>query len=312
MADIVNQVLPILILLGVGVWIRRARFISPATVDDVRKLIVNLALPSVLFIAFLDVELKRSDSLIVVATFAICVVLLLVGRALRPRFGGNHEYFPMLMTGFEAGMLGIGLFGTTYGLDNIGAFALVDLGHELFIWFVFLAVLLAMRDGRQEPGRLFRAFVASPVVIAIIAGLVGNFTGIGADLRQWVVTGGAINAIELLAGLTGPLILLVVGHGIHLDTGHIREAVVPIAARFAVALVLAIVLPPLLIGELLEGGPLQQAALFTLLILPPPFIIPLYMREGDEAERRYVNNVLSLYTLLSIAAFIIYVTVNPL
>jgi predicted permease len=311
-ADIVNQVLPILLLLGVGVWARHAGFVSAATVADIRKLIVNLALPSVLFLAFLDVELERRDSLIVISAFAICAALLLLGRALRVRLGGGHEYFPMLMTGFEAGMLGISLFGTAYGLDNIGAFAVVDLGHELFIWFVFLAVLLAMRDGSRHPGRLFRAFVTSPVIVAIVAGLAGNLAGLGEDLRRWVLTGGVIHAVEFLAGLTVPLILLVVGYGIHLDPGHIKETVRPLAVRFGIALVLAIALPPLLIGHLLGGGPFLEAALFTLLILPPPFIIPLYMREDDHDERRYVNNVLSLYTLLSIAAFIVYVSVNPL
>jgi predicted permease len=311
-ADIINQVLPILLLLGVGIWARRVGFISAATIADLRKLIVNLALPSVLFLAFLDVELERRDSVIVISTFVICVALLVLGRSLRTRFGGGHVYFPMLMTGFEAGMLGISLFGTAYGLSNIGAFAVVDLGHELFIWFVFLAVLLAMRDESRRPGRLARAFVTSPVIVAIIAGLAGNLAGIGEELGRWALTGGFIHALDFLAGLTVPLILLVVGYGIHLEPSHMREAVAPLAVRFGVALALALVLPPVLIGKLLDGDALSQAALFTLLILPPPFIIPLYMREDDHDERRYVNNVLSLYTLLSVTTFIIYVTINPL
>jgi hypothetical protein len=70
------------------------------------------------------------------------------------------------MTGFESGMLGISLFGSAYGLSQVGYFAVVDLGHELFIWFFFLALLLAKRDGIRSPGRLFGAFIRSPVIIA--------------------------------------------------------------------------------------------------------------------------------------------------
>lgn len=91
-----------------------------------------------------------------------------------------------------------------------------------------------------------------------------------------------------------------------------REAVAPVAIRMAVTLPLALVLPPLLAGNLLGSNDYAQAALFTLLILPPPFILPLHMRSGIDDERRYVNNVLSLYTLVSILLFIGYLTVNPL
>ncbi len=304
--------LPILLLLAVGFAMRRFRFVSAETVDDLRKIVVNVALPAVLFAAFLDVELQSSDLVIVGATFAICVALFLVGKLLAPRLGDGHEYFPFLMTGFEAGMLGISLFGTAYGLDRVGAFAVVVLGHELFIWFVFLALLLARRDGGGGPGQLLRSFFASPVIVAILVGLIANLAGIGESLREWPVTGGIMNALVFLAGLTVPLILLIVGFGIHLDRAGINEALAPVAARLAVVIPLALVLPWLLIEDLLGGNEYSQAALFTLLILPPPFIIPLFMRPGIEDERRYVNNVLSLYSLVTVAAFIVYLAVNPI
>ena len=311
-ADITNQVLPILILLAIGLVSRRFRFVSDGTVDDLRKVVVNLALPAVLFPAFLDVELEASDTVVVIATFAICVVLYLFGSLLKPRFGADHEYFGFLMTGFEAGMLGISLFGTAYGLDQIGAFAVVALGHELFIWFVFLALLLAVRDGVGGPGQLVRSFFRSPVIVAILAGIAANLAGLADSLRDWPITGGAMNTLGFLAGLTVPLILLIVGYGIHLDLRGFREALAPVAIRLAVIAPLALILPPLLMGTMLGGDSYSQAALFTLLVLPPPFIIPLYMKQGIDGERRYVNNALSLYSLVSIAAFITYLAVNPL
>ncbi len=50
---IINRVLPILLLIGLGYTIRRRRFLPESTVDDLRKIAVNLALPSVLFVSFL-------------------------------------------------------------------------------------------------------------------------------------------------------------------------------------------------------------------------------------------------------------------
>lgn len=312
MSDIINRVLPILLLLAVGAGMRRARFISASTVADLRKIVVNFALPAVLFTAFLDVEFTSSDLALVAATFVLSVALYALGLLLRARFASEHEYFPFLMTGFEAGMLGISLFGSAYGLDKVGFFAVVDLGHELFIWFVFLALLMVKRDGIRDPRQLVASFFASPVIIAILAGVVANLLDLGQDLRDWPVTGGVMNTLGFLAALTVPLILVIVGYGIHLDTAGMREAVVPVATRMAVTLPLALILPPLLAGNLLGSNDYAQAALFTLLILPPPFILPLYMRSGIDDERRYVNNVLSLYTVVSILLFIGYLTLNPL
>ncbi|MEN8235482.1 MAG: AEC family transporter [Actinomycetota bacterium] len=312
MTEIINRVLPIILLIALGFWIRRSGFVTQRTVDDLRKIVVNLALPAVLFTAFLDLALESRSGVVAVATFLLSIVLYLLGRALRPRFGARHDYFPFLMTGFEAGMLGISLYGAAYGLERIGSFAIVDLGHEIFIWFVFLALLLAKRDGTRHPRTLLRSFIRSPVVIAIIAGIALNFVGARDVMYEAPIIGGVMNTLAFMGTLTVPLILLIVGYGIRLDRRGFKEALIPVVVRATILLPLAFVLPPLLMSHLLGADEYAQAALFTLLVLPPPFIIPLYMKQGMDDERRYVNNVLSLYTLVSIAVFIGYVSLNPL
>lgn len=312
MADIINRVLPILLLLGLGFLMRTTRFIAESTVADLRRLVVTVALPAVLFVAFLGVELEPGDALVVVFVFALCTALYLLGRSVQPAVAPDHEYFPFLMSGFEAGMLGISLFGSAYGISRLGAFAVVDLGHELFIWFVLLALLLAKRDGARHPTALLGAFIKSPVIIAILAGIVANLLGLGDRVYDWPVTGGVMNTLDFLAGLTVPLILLIIGYGLKLDLAGIRTALVPVATRFVVVLPLAIILPPMLRGNVLSDSPYAEAALFTLLVLPPPFIIPLYMREGESTERRYVNNTLSLHTLVSVLIFVVYLAIDPI
>jgi hypothetical protein len=54
--------------------------------------------------------------------------------------------------------------------------------------------------------------------------------------------------------------------------------------------------------------PLFGAAVLVMAVLPPPFVIPLYMREGvnagdaDHQERGYVTDTLSLGTLATLVA----------
>jgi hypothetical protein len=103
-----------------------------------------------------------------------------------------------------------------------------------------------------------------------------------------------------------------VGYGIRLDRRGIKEASTLVIIRLALLLPLAFFLSAFLIRHLLGLNEYFQAALFTLLILPPPFIIPLYMRSGMDDQRRYVNNVLTLYTLISIMIFCVYFILKSL
>jgi predicted permease len=305
--DIINRVLPILFLIGLGSWIRQRHFLADSTIDDLRKIIVNLALPSVLFISFLNMELKAKYIVIFVTLFVLCIILYLWGRFLKRRLNIQQTYYPFLMTGFEYGMLGVSLFGSAYGLEHIGYIAIIDLGHELFIWFVFLALLLVERDGLQDPGQLLGAFFRSPVIIGILSGLLFNVLGAQDFLTDRPVTGAIMATLGFLSNLTIPLILIIVGYGIKLDLHGIRETLPVIAVRLVILIPLALLLNIVLIRGLLDLEKPFEIALFTLLILPPPFILPLYAR----GEKSYINNVLTLYTVVSITIFTVFFIVNP-
>ncbi|MBE2222859.1 MAG: AEC family transporter [Anaerolineae bacterium] len=309
--EIINRVLPILLLLFLGFWLRRTHFISEEVIDGLKKIVVNIALPAVLFTSFLQVEFQPSFFVVFIVIFLMCVLLYGVGIALRPRVAPNHDYFPFLMTGFEMGMLGFSLFGSAYGMANLPFIAVIALGHEIFIWFVFLPLLLAKRDGIQRPFELLKSFFKSPVIIGILAGIVGSALGLQAALYEWPVTGGIMTTMNFLASLTIPLILIVVGYGIKLERADAGDTSRVVAIRLAILLPLALLINGIIIRGLLHLPPAYEAALFVLMIMPPPFIIPLFMRKDSSTEVRYVNNTLALYSLVSIVIFALYFVLNP-
>ena len=308
--QMVNRVLPILILIALGHWIRRRNFLAETTVEDLKKIAVNLALPAVLFTSFLQIELKSAYLVIFGVVFALCLALFWLGRLLRRQLHVRHTYFPFLITGFEYGMLGVSLFGSAYGLENIGYIAVVDLGHEIFIWFVFLALLLIKRDNLRDPGQLVQAFFKSPVIVAILAGIILNLAGVQEALDRLPVTGALMSTLQFLGNLTIPLILIIVGYGIKLDRQGVRDALGVILIRLVILIPLALVLNVFLIRNLLHLERPFEDALFTLFILPPPFIVPLYARPEMIEEKRYINNVLTVYTVVSVAIYTVYLIIT--
>jgi predicted permease len=311
--QIINRVLPIVLLLALGYVIRTRRFLSHLTIDELRKFVINVTLPAVLFISFLEIELKSAYLIIFGLIFGLCVLLFLLGQLLKKQLKIAYDYFPFLTTGFEYGLLGVSLFGSGYGLEQIGTIAIVDLGHEIFVWFFFLPLLLLKRDGRQSLGGIGRSFVTSPVVLAILTSLALNLLGVADALPTLPVTGAIITTLTFLGSLTIPLILLIVGYGIEIDRRGLRTALSLVALRLALLIPLAMLINVFVIRGLLQLDGYFEAAVFTLLILPPPFIVPLYTRPTlPLAEKQTINNVLIVHTLVTIALYIVYVALNPL
>jgi predicted permease len=311
--QIINHVLPILFLISVGYWIRHKKFLVETTIEELRKIVVNLALPAVLFVSFLNIELKPSYFVIFGFAFLLCVLLFLLGKFIRRHFNIQYSYFPYLITGFEYGMLAISLFGGAYGLEKIGYIAVVDLGHEIFIWFAFLPLLLVKRDGVQNLREVARSFLSAPVVAAILASVLLNVLGARELLYQLPVTGALMATFEFLGNLTVPLILLIVGYGIKITRDGWRDALLVVIIRLGILVPLALILNAYLIQGLLQLDKFFEAALFTLLVLPPPFIVPLYVRSDlSVEEKQYINNVLTMYTVISVTVFLVYFVMNPL
>ncbi|MCX6066837.1 MAG: hypothetical protein NT121_13935 [Chloroflexi bacterium] len=303
---IINRVLPIILLIILGNWIQRRKFLSESTIDDLRKLVVNLALPSVLFLTFVQLELKLTYLVIFALIFFLCLALFGLGYWIKRQFNIQHSYFPFLMTGFEYGMLGVSLFGGAYGLEKLGYIAVLALGHETFIWFVFLTFLLIKRDGIQESQQLVKIFFKAPVIIAIFAGVILNLLGAKTLLFQAPISGAFMATFQFLANLVVPMILLIVGYSIQLDRKGIKAAFPVPVLRLTILIPLALAINFFFIRGWLHLDPIFEAALFTLVVLPPPFIIPLYMPSDLVEEKTYVNNVLALYTIFSIVIFIVY------
>ena len=311
MIQIINRMLPIIVLLAVGKLLRQTRFIAETTVLEMKKIVVNLALPAVLFLSFLTVDLEPEYFWFLPLILAYCVVLYFLGLLFNRLLKVDGEYFPFLITGFEYGMLGVSLFGAAYGLEQIGKIAIVDLGQETFIWFIYVALLLHKQEGETNLGKLLKMFATSPVIIAIIAGLGLNLIGLSEGLIETPVVGGLLSAVELIGSLTIPLILIVVGYGIQIDMGEFFYSARVILIRLLINIPAALIINHFIVGRLLGLDAGFRAALFTLLILPPPFILTLFMKQEDKKELHRVDNTLTLHALVTIFVFLIFYALNP-
>ena len=303
MLKTILSVLPLILLFATGFLLQKLSFFKQSTIIDLKKIVANLALPALLFSAFVSLEFERKFLLVVVTMFVICLVMLFIGVGIRKLLKIESEYFPLLMAGFEMGMLGYALFLSIYGSENLSTFALVDLGQVLFVFFVLMGLLLQKKTGLRKKSELLKSFVSSPVIIAIIAGLAVSF------LKQVIDPNIFFNSINEFLNLTGsltvPLIALVIGYELSIKKDGLLLSLQTIIIRKVLLAVLAIVVNLLIIRNVLELPKIYEYAVFTMFMLPPPFVISIYMKQEDRANLNYVVNTLSLSTVVSVLAVIL-------
>ncbi len=301
---LIGSVAPILVLIVLGALLARTSVLDDATVAGLKRIIVNVALPAVLFTTFLKTRFEPEHLWLVLLVFGLCVALLTLGRVLP--VGPPSRYRPFLFTGFELGMMGFALFAAGFGADQLPALGVLALGHEVFIWFIFVSLLRATGERKRTPSALLRELATSPTIIAILAGLAANFAGFGGVLSTGVVGGTLTTTLNYLAAVVVPLVLLIVGYGTRLTWRGVRQALPLVATRLPLATALALLLGRFVLSDWWGLDPIYAKALFTLLVLPPPFIVPLFSPAERAADAEYANNVLSLYSVASVAAFVTY------
>ena len=309
--DALAKVLPVILLLLLGATLNKIKFLRPETVGELKKLVVNVTLPAVLFLAFARATLELNYLLIVVIVFSLCVLALLLGRWIQPLTGIQAPYFPSLLTGFEAGMMGYAIFSSVYGAENVYKFAVVDLGQVTFVFFVLVPLLERLSSGPKPFAATVANFFRTPVILGILGGIIANRIGLLALLSSWPVSASLVTTLEIIAGLTTPLVAIVIGYEMRLKAGDLARPAGTIGLRLLYWVPLGVLLCVLVVGRVLRLDAVFQAAVMTMFILPPPFVIPLFMRSASEGERTYVVNTLSLATLVTLFAFALVGVLYP-
>lgn len=305
------KVLPVFLLILLGVVLRWRRLVQPDSIGDLTKLVVNVTLPAALFLAFSQVTIEPQYILIAAIMASACVAALLLARMLDGPLGIGSPYMPSLLTGFEAGMMGYAIYAAVYGQANIYKFGIVDLGQVLFVFFVLVPGLERLVSGPRPFRDTALGFFKTPVILAILGGLIVKQLGLASLAEGNPLLDSVVETLRLLSGMTTPLVALVIGYGLQLRAGTLGKPARTITARLLIWVPFGLALALLVVGDWLGLDQEFQAAVMTMVILPPPFVIPLFMPNAGEQDVNYVLNSLTLATLVTLMLYPLVPVVFP-
>ena len=301
MIDVMQTILPVIVMLAIGIICRRTGLINREGIGALKNVVVNITLPAVLLNAFATTSYTFMDVVVPLLMFGVCFIAWALGKAAGKALRMPSRFVPFLTTGFEAGMLGYALFNMLYGSGRTAEFARIDLGQVLFV-FTLYKVLLAMDSNEKaDVGKLVREMALSPIIIAIIAGVLLGATGLYRALEPSGISGMLDACTAFVSAPTGAIILLTIGYDLVLDDIPWAQTAKVVGLRLVIMLALRTALVALL-GILWPQANLT-AAINVMFILPPPFVLPVFADDAD--QRTYVSSALSVSTLVAIFGFAI-------
>ena len=293
--SIIQTALPVLLTLALGILCRSRGFLSREGVDTLKKVVVNLTLPFVLFNAFATAEYSLSAMVQPAIIFVCCTVMLGLGFLLVRVTKSQGRLTPFLSSGFEAGMLGFPLFAMLFPDKSLSAFAIPVLGQELFVFTLYKTLLV----GKTSLKAVLKDIFSNPILIAVLLGLAVGATGLYDKLHVWGVGSVVDTVTSFLSAPTGMIILLCVGYDLVPGEISWKKTGGLVAMRLGIA--------GMMLGALIAlnrtalRGMMFEGALALLFILPPPYIIPIFSDEPD--ERVQISSALSLLTLATMILF---------
>lgn len=312
MEELIKRIIPVFLLILVGYIIKKKDILSDCGVKTLKTLIVTIFLPASLFFAFLDSDLTSKYLFLIAGVFIFCVLLYLIGLIFKKTAILDSIYGAEFFTGFEFGMVGIALFSGIFGVKALPVIALIGMGHEFFIWFVYLPLLQSHSDQYKTSFKdILISFAKSPIIISIVAAIILNKTGLALAVRENYISGGFITAIEWFSSVTIAVVLLVLGASLKFDNIKISRSIKFLLLRFVIvgaASLAAFFVVNRFIPDLPDLFPY---AWLTFFLLPPPYIIPIYVPDEHKEENVFLSNTIMLYTLFSLAVFVVVLFIFP-
>jgi len=230
---VIQILAPILLLVLLGVFLGRLRFLGPGFLGDLNKLVFWVALPALLFRSVAHAEHPGPQTfpllLLLIAATGVCALAgwisagllrlppLSRGTLSQSAFRGNLAYIgiPVLSYAFE-GMAGRReAFGT----------AVIVLAFLMAFYNILAVVVLSLGHKGERPVRTaLKSIFTNPLLLAGLAGIPLAFTRTGLPLFL-------DRTLESLGGATVPVALLCIGGSLaHARIGERAGGIVAAAA----------------------------------------------------------------------------------
>ncbi len=301
--DVLRLILPLFIIIFVGYLLRKTGFAREGFVDELNRLVYFIGLPALLFSESSGVDLDALAGGAAAIAFPIIVAITtLIGFAATLPLPFRQRG-PVIQAGFRANLayLGLPIVSTTLGGEVLGTVAIViAVGVFINTLMSILVLSLLKPDGESiRPLVRLARTLRNPLLVAIALGL--SFAAAGWSLPEVLA-----RPIELLARMSLPLILLVLG--LSLSFSELRRNFPGAALASVIKLAIMPAVAWGVMTWIFASPPLVVETVVLMAAMPTAVATQTFARAFD-ADSSVSASSVSLTTLLAVVTVPVLVVV---
>lgn len=307
---VILKFLPVLLMILLGALIRKIKLLKPDTIQELKTILINISLPSMFVLTFARTNFELRYLLIFAAVVLTYFVTLFLGKGFSKKLCPSNAYYPSVFAGHETGMLGYALFTAFFGAENTYKIAIFDIGQVVFVFFVLVNFLRKQNGTNATAKQIIQGFIKSPIILSISAGIILSATGLACYIKEFQITDSLVTVLTLLGNLTVPIICITIGYELRINLNNIIRPFSTVVLRMALMLLAAFLINEFLVTRVLHLDKSFEIALYTMFLLPPPFVIPIFIDQKAEKEKNDILNVISIHIVMTLVAFLVLVSVT--
>lgn len=304
---ILEKSLPIILLFAIGVYFRKTNFITENGMSTLKKIVLNMSLPAVLFNTFRSMEFEISHIYLILLVIVVLSLMMLFGKLINVVPFLYNKFNPYVSTAYAYGLVGIPLFSIMYGEENMAIFSIIALAHELFVWIPYMALLnMSLYNTKFSPKAIIDLF-NTPIMFCMLFGVFLNLTNINTLLLDTSVYKGFLVTVDYFANLATPLILVSIGYSINFSVTQIKPTLKLMLVKVLAILFVGVPFKIFVVDVVLTPSPMLDLSFMCFLILPPAISTPIFLeRAATKEEHEIVSSAVAIYTILSIVLFVLF------
>ena len=297
---ILNIVLPIFLVIGLGYSLRRAGFQGEETSGALSRLVFYVSAPALLARATAGNSLDQTFNLPVVLVVIVVSILIGAGTYIVCFRSSSSRRGVIAQGAFRSNQVFVGLPVVIYAYGEESVSAVAVLISFVVIIYNFLGAVLLILPQQDKSvqmstilARTSLGVLRNPLIIACILGILFSLTGLDLPLAL-------DRALALVGRTAAPLALIVVGAG--LDFHRLRN---DLRTTILVSLVKTILYPALVyIGLKMLGLSGPDLRLPVLIFASPTAVVSFIMARELGGDEKLAGSLVIGSTLISLATII--------
>ncbi|MFT6879561.1 MAG: putative permease [Arcticibacterium sp.] len=248
MNEAILKTLTLVLLIGIGLALKK-KFGSKDKINGIKEVVLSVALPSIIFIALMKINLDVSLIFVPLLAIAFNMLMFIITPTALSAFGisktsSSARTLTLLIPSLAPGLSCFPFVIEFLGDESLALGAMADIGNKFFglIFLYIIAMNMSLKNTgaaksnvKEKITSLLGSLVKEPINIILILGIILLAFGVNYQTLPEIVT----SVFNKTSSLMTPMVLIFIGLAVKLKEGNKKLVFSLLMMRAGISLILS-------------------------------------------------------------------------